>query len=638
MAVVPQREPALTVAEAPGDIRILGDVGLAAAGQPSPASLSGEATVARMFWARVARWSSRVVFRHKRQGVWESVTWEQAGDTVSAIVHGLAAWGFRPGDTAAILANTRREWCCADLAVLSAGGVCVGIYPTVPALQLQEQLQDCAASVLFVEDDEQLDKALEVRASLPRLRRIVVIDPGGLRGFGDPMLVHWATLLEQGAAERAKADILERRLASRDGSDLAIVVFTSGTTGRAKGAMISHGNLMTQLEGGVRLLGQDERDERIAFMPLCHAAERVLGCYYALYAGTATSFVEKPETLVANACEVAPTVFMAVPRIWQKLYSSIMLRLADATPFQRWAYGVAIGFGRRRSQFRLLGARVSPGLRLLGWLAYVLVLRNIRVMIGIDRCRMLITGAAPISRELTEWYLALGVDMLEVYGQTECSGLISLMPAAGIRPGTVGKPMPFHALRISPHGEVQVKGASIFMGYLNRPAGDTPVENGWLGTGDLGALDEQGYLSITGRIKDILITAGGKNVTPSLIENELKFSPYIADVVVVGEGRKYLTCLVMPDHDNIAHYAQARNVAFTDFADLCRNAAVQQLIWQEIERVNAGLSRAEALKKFRLIDRKLGADDEEMTPTLKLKRAVVAVRYQALIDEMYADA
>jgi long-chain acyl-CoA synthetase len=596
-------------------------------------------TVPGMFWDRVQRWPDRIVFREKKQGAWASVTWQQAGEIVRALTCGLVARGFNAGETASILANTRSEWCYADLGLLSAGGVSIGIYPTVPPVQVETLLNDSRSCVVFVEDEEQLDKVLAVRQNTPALRQIVVFDTAGLRNFDDPMVISLDQLLEQGRRQgNHQAGILEQRLLSRQADDLAIVVYTSGTTGAARGAMISHKNLMTQMVEGVPVVGQDEHDERLAFLPLCHAAERVLGCYYALFAGTVTSFVEKPETLVENACEVAPTIFMGVPRIWQKLYSSVMLRLSDATAFQRWAYDLAIGVGYKRSQLGLLHRPVPVWLRVLDRLAYVLVLRTIRQAIGIDRCRMLITGAAPISPELIRWYLALGVDMLEVYGQTECSGLISFMPAGRIKPGTVGKPMPFIETSLSSQGEVLVRGASVFMGYLNTPRESTEVDAlQWQHTGDIGAFDSDGYLTITGRIKDILITAGGKNVTPSVIENELKFSRYVADAVVIGDARKFLTCLVMLDHDNVSHFAQEHDVPFTDFVDLCRSAAVQKLIWHEIEAVNQKLSRVETIKKFRLIEKKLTAEDREMTPTLKIKRAVVIAEYADAIEEMYQE-
>jgi long-chain acyl-CoA synthetase len=460
-----------------------------------------------------------------------------------------------------------------------------------------------------------------------------------LSRFSDPMVVGWGELLEKGRAyDRSHPGLWEARLNSRGPEDLAIIVYTSGTTGGAKGAMISHANLMVQALEGTRLTGQNEHDERLAYLPLCHAAERVLGAYYAIHAGTVSNFVESVDTLAENACEVQPTVFVGVPRVWEKLHSTVMLKLSDATWLQRWAYRIAIGVGERRAAARMAGEAPSWRLRVAGAAADFFILRNLRRMMGIDRCRSLVTGGAPTSPELVAWYLALGVPMLQCYGQTECSGVIALTDPARIKLDAVARPGVFNDVRIAPDGEILIRGPSVFMGYLNdAQATAETVRDGWLHTGDLGEFDVDGFLRITGRKKEILITAGGKNISPALLENELKFSPYIADAVVVGDRRKYVTCLVLIDYDNVVHFAQERGVPYTDFASLARSAEVRALLQGEIERVNEKLARVETIKKFRVIDRRLTAEDKEMTPTLKLKRKVVADTYAALIDEMYED-
>jgi long-chain acyl-CoA synthetase len=336
---------------------------------------------------------------------------------------------------------------------------------------------------------------------------------------------------------------------------------------------------------------------------------------------------------------VAPAVFFAVPRIWEKFYSGVELRMREATLVGRLAYGWAISVGGRMAAARIEGRRPAAGLRLLYRVANVLVLDNLRRSIGMHRARGAATGAAPIAPELVKWYLSLGIDMREVYGQTENCGLATAMPADRIKLGTVGRARPDTEVRLSPDGEILLKGPHVFLGYYNKPekTAETIVD-GWLHTGDVGSIDADGFLTITDRMKDIIITAGGKNITPSEIENQLKFSPYISDAVVIGDRRKFLSCLVMIDHETVAQFAQERNVPFTNFASLCRSREVQDLIWGEIERVNRQLARVETIKKFSLIEQILTPEDEELTPTMKLKRSYVNAKYKAVIDNMYTGA
>jgi long-chain acyl-CoA synthetase len=348
------------------------------------------------------------------------------------------------------------------------------------------------------------------------------------------------------------------------------------------------------------------------------------------------NFAESLDTVPEDIREVAPALFFAVPRIWEKFYSGVALRMREATWPGRVAYRWALGIGQRIAERRIAGRPVPWGLRLAFRVADFLVLDNVKRSIGLHRARGAATGAAPIAPELIRWYLALGINMLEVYGQTENTGLATAMPSDHIKLGTVGVARPDTEVRLSPDGEILLRGPHVFMGYYGKPekTAETVVD-GWLHTGDVGTIDAEGFVRITDRMKDIIITAGGKNVTPSEIENQLKFSPYISDAVVIGDRRKFLSCLVMIDHETVAQFAQERNVPFSNFASLCRASEVQDLIWGEIERVNRQLARVETVKKFRLIEQLLTPEDEELTPTMKLKRAFVNVKYRDLIDSMY---
>ena len=609
----------------------------------TPAPLVPGETIAQLFWNAAQRRGEAVIFRQKSFGLWQSLSWRELAEMVQEVGAGLIELGFAPGERTSILGNTEQEWLVSDLGVLCAGGVSSGIYPTDAVAQVEYLMQDSESVYLFVEDEEQLDKALECRERLPLLRRIIVWDMEGLRDLDDAQVLSLAKLRELGRARRerigaaaAEAEWRER-LASRKGEDLAILIYTSGTTGRPKGAMLSNRNVVFTVRGLNAIFPQDEADERMCFLPLCHVAERILGAYLSLYTGTKLNFVENPETIPENVREIAPTVFGAVPRIWEKFYSAVTIALSEGTAFEKWAYRLAIGTGMKVVKRLEAGETVGGGLRFLHWLARALVLDNVRKLIGIHRSRRLFTGAAPISPDLVRWYMALGVPMLEVWGQTESSGSGTAMPSERIKPGMIGTAAAFNEIAVSPEGELLIRGENVFMGYLNQPekTAETIDAEGWLHTGDVGLVDADGYFKISDRLKDIIITAGGKNITPSEIENQLKFSPYITDAVVIGDKRPFLVCLIMIDQDNVEKFAQDHDIPFSNYTSLCRAAEVQKLIESELERVNRQFARVEQVKKFRLLENKLGAEDEELTPTMKLKRKLVSQKYAELIESMY---
>ena len=595
-------------------------------------------TVPTVFWRSVVTRADDVILRQKDFGIWQSLTWKEFGLIAREVGMGLASLGFELGECASVLSNTNREWLYADMGILGAGGVSNGIYPTDAPAQVEYLCSDSSTVFLFVEDDEQLDKALEVRGSLPKLRKIVVFDTEGLRDFADPQVMSLDALRAAGRDfDVAHPGLWERRLASRKASDLAVLIYTSGTTGKPKGAMLSHANLVTAMRLYAEAYAQRPDDERMCFLPLCHVAERVIGAYTALLTGTRLNFVENPETVPENVREISPTVFGAVPRIWEKFYSVVTIRVREATWLAQLAYKLAIGTGYKVATLREQGKPVPAHLSVAFWLARVLVLNNIRKAIGVHRARVLFTGAAPTSPDLIRWYMALGLEMVEVWGQTECGGIATSNPIGSVKPGSIGKPLPQTEVKVSPEGELLVRSPSVFMGYLNQPEKTAKtLRDGWLHTGDVGRMDNEGYFYITDRMKDIIITAGGKNITPSEIENQLKFSPYITDAVVIGDRRAYLTALVMIDHENVEKFAQDNSIPFSNYMSLCRRPEIQELIESEIKKVNAKFARVEQVRKFRLIEQKLTAEDEELTPTMKLKRKLVNEKYRDLIESMYA--
>ena len=596
-------------------------------------------SVCARFLRRVAQDSGKPALREKRLGIWRSITWAEYGERARSVGVALMELGFEPGERACIIGDNCPEWLYADLGILGAGGVSVGIYTTNSARQVEYVMADCGARIIFVEDEEQLDKVLAVRERLPALHRIVVFDTKGLRGFSDPMVTGFADFQDLGRAESAAAPgAWERRIEALQPQDPALIIYTSGTTGAPKGAVLSHGNIAFQVESLFEAMPIGEGDEQLSFLALAHIAERLLSDFCPIYNGSVISFAESPETVPENIREIAPTVLFAVPRIWEKFYSAVRIASEDAGRIQRFAWARALALGERVAGHRLAGRPVPGLLRLAFAIAGATVLGRAKKLIGIHRARYVVTGAAPIAPDLIRWYLALGIDMREGFGLTETSGVATMSRANRRKMGTVGQALPRTQIRISPEGEILIRGGHVFQGYFNDPERTRQtIIDGWLHTGDVGTLDDEGFLRITDRMKDIIITAGGKNITPSEIENQLKFSPFIADAIVIGDRRKFLACLIMIDHENVAKFAQSRGVPFSNYASLCRAREVVGLIQGEIDRVNRDFARVEQIKKFRLIDIQLTPEDEELTPTMKLKRKLVSEKYGALIETMYRE-
>lgn len=604
---------------------------------PPAVTIDGCNSIPALFWQRVNGLGSRTAIREKDFGIWNEYSWQDYGDYARRAGLGLMALGLERGHICSIAAEVCKEWLFADLGIVCAGGVTNGVYPTDAANQVEYLVNDSETRFYFAEDEEQLDKILAVRERTPSLQKIIIFDMEGLRSLDDDMCISFEQLLALGDEYgKAHPTAFEDAISAAGPEDLLTLTYTSGTTGPPKGAMISQRNMMYMMITLQRVYGIRDTDEQVGFLPLAHVAGRMFYTFGSIEACSIINLVEDMETVFENQQEVAPTIHFAVPRVWEKQYSTVSIKLKDATALGRLAYRLALGIGKRAGSYRKAGQAVPLLLRLGFFIAEWMALRNIRRFLGIDSCRWLSTAAAPIAPELIDWYWSLGKPMYEVYGQTECAGIITANAQGGVRLGSVGRPVADAQVRLSDDGELLLRSPGVIQGYWRK--GDQTAETfqqGWLYTGDVGRIDEDGYVYVLDRIKDIIITAGGKNITPSEIENQLKFSPFISDAVVVGDGRAYLTCLVMIDQDNVTKFAQDKNVPFTNYTSLCHTDEVQALIWGEIEAVNARFARVETIKKFRLIDQLLDPEDEELTPTMKLKRKVVNEKYAELINEMY---
>ena len=594
-------------------------------------------TLPKLFLKKSAERGDKIAMREKDFGIWQSYSWHDYRERAAEIAHGLLSLGMQRGDVVSIQSEDCREWLWSDVGTMLAGGVVNGIYPTYQSRQVEHALADSNCRFLFVEDEEQLDKFLEVEAALPNVERVFVFDWRGLRGFDHAKVAPIEHLYEMGDRYgRDHQGLLEKIAAAGSGDDLAALVYTSGTTGLPKGAMLSQRYIVYQMNMAPDHLRQHADDEILTYLPLCHVAERVLSGWLPIAHGATINFAESPETVMQNLQEVSPTYFFAVPRVWEKFYSRVTTAMSEATWFGRKAYERGLAIGRRRGRKLEHGEPLTIVDRLLFVVAERFVFRNIKLLLGLDRARNAGTGAAPISPDLLRWFLAMGIEIDELWGQTEL-GIITSTKKGVFRFGKVGMAFPGSDVRIDDNGEIVARSDGQFDGYLNLPekTAETIVD-GWIRTGDVGDLDDEGYLSITDRLKDIIITAGGKNITPSVMENELKFSPFISDAVIIGDQRKFLTCLIMIDQENVEHYAQTHSVPFTDYRSLCAQPEIVALIEGEVGRVNKGFSSVEQVKRFRLIDVLLTAEDEELTPTMKLKRSFVGEKYNDLIEAMYA--
>ena len=604
---------------------------------PAAISYLGEDTPAKVFRQRFRTWADQPALRHKQRGLWQSTTWAEYYARARATGLAMQTMGLERGQVVCVLAENRPEWLYVDMGAQCMGLVGNGVYPTSSAGQLQHILIDSGSRMLFVENQEQLDKALEIRTQCPQLKHIVVMDREGLRGFSDPDVEFFDEFMARGLAlAETRQALFEASIDSTQAEDLAFLVYTSGTTGSPKGAMTLNRNLVFQLSLATDYLDIQPGDKSVSFLPLCHIAERMSSVYNPLALGLVVHFPENSGTVFNDMREVAPHLVFAPPRFWEKMYSQIDLFMRDAIAPARWTYHTTRAMGAARVEAQLQGQATSPPsllLKAMQWLA----LRNVRIFLGLQNVKSALTGAAPVPPDLIRWYLGCGIELREAFGMTETTGFCTATPKGAIRLGWAGVKAPGTEIRIGKDNEVLVRGPNVFGGYWNMPdkTRECLDDEGWLHTGDCGEINAEGYLAIRDRIKDILITSGGKNITPSHIESLLKFSPYITDAVVIGDGRKYLTCLVMIDQEHVARHAQENQVPYTDFGSLTRAPEVIALIHGEIERINPQLARVEQIKSFKIISELLTAEDEELTPTMKLKRKVIATKYAALIDSMY---
>lgn len=589
-------------------------------------------TMVQMLRKRALETPDAVALRQKDFGIWAPISWRSYWERARSVALGFIELGLSQGGHVAILSENRTEWVLAQFGAGIAGGVAVGVYSTSPASEVGYVLAHSDSEVVICEDQEQTDKVLEVLDQLPKLKRIVVIDMKGLRDTRHDLILSFADVEDMG--RRCDPLPADARVDAQRLADVALMIYTSGSTGRPKGAMITWANLRAEAAAIVERLGAGPDTTHLSYLPLCHVAEQMFTTMAPLYTGGTVNFGESIRTVQEDLREVAPTSFLGVPRIWEKLHSAIHIKMIEAGGARRRLFETAI---RRCTPFADLPRdRWTLAQRATFRLFYLLIFRALQNYIGLRKARVAMTGAAPISRQIVTFFRAIGVPLVEVYGQTETTGMVTGHYPGAPLPGTVGPAVHGVELRLGDSGELLVRGGVVFAGYYKSPeATAATVRDGWLHTGDVVEMID-GQVRIVDRLKDIMITAGGKNLSPSEIENTVKSSPYIKECIVIGEGRKYVSALLQIDLETVGRWAEENRIPYTNFRNLAENGRVRELIDGEIAKSNAHLAQVSHIRRFHLLTKELDHDDDEVTATMKIRRSNIAKKYAPEISSLYA--
>ncbi len=593
-------------------------------------------TLPQMLRERARTDAAHVAIRQKDFGIWKPFTWADYHRRASAFGLGLAALGVAQGGHVGVLSENRVEWLLAQMGVGLIGAVTVGVYPTSPSSEVAYVVGHADIEIMVCEDQEQTDKLLEARATLPRLRKIVVIETKGLRSFTaeERALITTFGEVEQLGAESGAQATIDSALAAQTLDDIGLIIYTSGSTGKPKGAMLSWRNIRGVAPGIIERLRLTSASSHLSYLPLCHVAEQMLTSFVPAYLGSQVNFGESIRTVQEDLREVAPSVFLGVPRIWEKMYATLLIKRQEAGGLRGLLFDRAVAActplaDKSRARWSIVDrARFA--------LYYLLVFRALQNFCGLRLTKVALTGAAPIPPDVVRFFRTMGVPLIEVYGLTESSGMVTGHPVDQVVIGTVGTPTVGVEYRVGEQDELLLRGDMVFVGYYKNPeATATSIQEGWLHTGDV-VREESGQLRIVDRLKDIMITAGGKNLTPSEIENTMKASPYIKECIVVADARRFVSALVMIDFDTVAQWAQAQRIAFTHFRSLVELPVVRTLIEAEIASGNARLAQVSQIRKFHLLTKELDHDDGEVTATMKVRRSSIYKAYADEIEALYA--
>ncbi|MES2752258.1 MAG: AMP-binding protein [Pseudomonadota bacterium] len=593
-----------------------------------------ETTLPQTLRENARQHAERIAIRQKEFGIWNPCSWKQYYNRACHVGLGFRALGLTEGGHVAILSENRIEWVFAQLGANIVDAIAVGVYPTSPANEVAYVLAHSESEIIVCEDQEQVDKVLERRGELPKLRRIVVLETKGLRDYPADQVISFDALEALGADyETSHKDLVDGILDRQQLSQIGLIIYTSGSTGKPKGAMLSYRNIRAQAVAAADRLDLDQSASVLSYLPLCHVAEQMTTVMVPTYLASRVNFGESIRTVQEDLREVAPSMFLGVPRIWEKLHSSIHIKLIEAGRIRRAlfkrAYAACEPFAEKSVASRALSERITFGL------SYWLVFRALQNFIGLRKTNIAMTGAAPISPAIVHFFRTIGVPLIEVYGLTESSGIALGQVLSDRRVGTVGSGIDRMEAKLGASNELLIRGDTVFAGYYrNEEATKASIRDGWLHTGDVAEFSD-GHFRIVDRLKDIMITAGGKNLSPSEIENTVKSSPFIKECIVIGEARKFVSALIQIDYDLAGKWAEEKGIAYTNFRNLTENASLRELIQSEIDKGNAQLAQVSQIRRFHLLTKELDHDDDEVTATMKVRRSNVQRKYQAEIESLY---
>ena len=598
---------------------------------------SSEETIIQMVDARAAKYGDRTILQSKQDGAWVDVTWTRLAGAYKDVARGLLQLGLGHDDSIAILSENRPEWVFADLGIYATKGVVVPLYWTLTPSQIRYILKDCAARAIFVSNADFLDRILQIRDELPDLATIIVFDTIPSRTLPEGV-IYLEDLVALGCEAPPEVwESMGRSIAGGRKGDLATVIYTSGTTGEPKGVVLTHDNFLSNVRGILEVIDLNETDSCLSFLPLSHVFERIAH-YVFLYIGGVIHYAESIDTVVDNMSEVNPTILVSVPRIYEKAFGRILDRVRESALPRRMIFAACLKIGAKVSHHLQAGQPIEGMLAKGHKIADKLVFAKLRATFG-GRIRFMISGGAPLNKHIAEFFHAAGLLILEGYGLTETSPIISANLVESVRFGTVGHTIPGVEVRIAEDGEILARGPNIMQGYFKRPeeTAEAIDEEGWFYTGDIGHIDDDGFLMITDRKKALIVTAGGKNVAPAALENELSADKFINQAFTYGDARKFISALIVPDWDRVEKYAQEHKIKFSTRAELCGHEKIISLIQRRVDTAMEEFAPFEQVKKFKLLEQEFSQEDGEVTPTLKLKRNEITRRYWKELDALYQD-
>ena len=580
----------------------------------------------------------KIAMREKEFGIWQDFSWKEYHDHVKYFSLGMVSLGLQAGDKVAIIGDNRPEWVWGEVAAQAAGAVPLGLYQDSTLKEVSYIIDHSDASFVLAEDQEQVDKILDMKEQLPKVRYIIYSDPRGMRGYKQPFLLDFKEVENFGRElEQRDPGLFAENVARTKYEDLAFICYTSGTTGFPKGAMLSFRNFLSMAANLMEVDNKFEKDEFVSFLPLAWIGEQMMCLSSALITGFTVNFPEKPETVQENIREIGPTIMFSPPRIWENMTSTVQVKVMDASSLKRRMYNWALPVGYAYSDAVFRKEAIPPLLRLKQKLSYALVFRALKDRLGLLRIRSASTGGAALGPDVFKFFNAMGVNLKQIYGQTEISGISCIHREGDINFDSVGKPIPETEIRLSASGEILSRSPSVFLGYYKNPEEtEKTLSDGWLHSGDAGYFTKDGHLVVIDRVKDVMHLNDATRFSPQFIENKLKFSPYIKECVCLGNQRDFIASMICIDYPNVGKWAESRRLSYTTYTDLAAKPEVLELLAKEVEKVNATLPETTRVKKFVPLYKELDADDDELTRTRKVRRAFVGERYKHVIEAMYA--